>query len=372
MIYELLIQNIPHQKITQKFNDFLFETLNLKNAHLVHHQQEDNQKVLLMRLNNEKKFQVLQGMKLTYEEVELQFIAYNRTIIQKINNKLEERKKMFAEGKEDPENEAVSKIFLSNVPKYLKEQELLKIMKRFGCVKNVSIPKKSPGKPGEGTPKQKCRIAVVEFETFEQAVSVFFLDKIKIRDKKIKIKLYLHRQKNVNDPIIKMNQTPKKKLKILENLEIGDDANSRKSLEQEEQRWEMVKKQRNEIRVDSLIFRKEYLLNNHNSLLFNSFSSHNYSDGNGSFYYGQDPYLNLFRHRCGARQKNFLDSEHYQFFTSKWNEISSKVEEGEKCFRLRKGLKMARLDELHYSKNIRINFPYFTHFEGNVMGRFEQ
>lgn len=364
MILELLVNNIPHQKINKNFSEFLFEAINLKTAHLVHHQQEDNKKVLLLRLNDPSKYKMLQGMKLTYEEIEIEFEVYERPIIQKINNKLKEREVLISQGKADPENEEISRIYLSNVPKYLKEPELKKIMSKFGNVVSVSIPRN--GKIEENSPKQKCRFAVVQFETFEEAVKVFFLDKIKIRDKKIKIKLYIHEGKTTSakgdhDFFREKSSQKKKKTKdkVKEEENVQDcpmeDNSSRKSLEEEERRWELVKQQRNNLKLDGLIFKNSHIFQN--QWIFNSYSNQNYSDGNGSFFYGHNPHFNLFQNRCGARHKNFLDSHHQNLYTEKVKKISQKVEIGEKCFKVRKGLKMAKLGDLHFDKNLRINFP---------------
>lgn len=356
MILELLVLNIPHQKINQAFNDFLFSTLNLKKSHLVHHQQEDNKKVLLLRLSDEQKYKVLQGMKLMYEDIEIEFKAYDRLIIERINKKLKDRQELFSSGKEDPENELVSRIYLSNVPKYLKEQELKKIMSKFGKVVSIGLPKKTPGKPQDVNPRQKCRLGVVQFESFEDAVKVFFLDKIKIRDKKIKIKLYIQGQGKMLKSIQSSNSGGglQKKAKTRLQREELEENSSRKSLEEEEARLAKIIQRRKKLQLDSLIFKNNPLINTKVDY-WRAFKA-NYS-GNGSFFYAYDPHFSAIQNRCGRRQNGFTGEQHFGRYQEKAKKVFDDLEAGDRCIRVRKGMKLAKVNDLHFEENLRLNLP---------------
>lgn len=370
MILELLILNIPHQKINQAFNDFLFSTLNLKNSHLVHHQQEDNKKVLLLRLQDESKYNVLQGMKLKYEDIEIEFKAYDRPIIERINKKLKKRKELFSKGEVDPENEVISRIYLSNVPKYLKEQELKKIMSKFGNVVSVGLPKKTQEKPQDVNPRQKCRLAVVQFETFEEAVKVFFLDKIKIRDKKIKIKLYIQGKMmaksiaSTNSVRLSKNgkDTTSQRKEIEEN-------SSRKSLEEEEARLNKIIQKRKKLQIDSLIFKSNPLVNTKIDY-WRAFNP-NYS-GNGSFFYAYDPHFSAIKERCGRRQNGFTDEQHYGRYQKKAKQIFEDFEAGDRCIRVKKGMKLAKVNILHFEENLRLNLPLLESSPAEALSRWNQ
>lgn len=371
MIFELLVKDIPHQKINQEFREFLFKELELKNAHLVHHQQKDNKKVLLLRVQEEEIYKRIIGRKFTYDSEEIDLMAYSRPIIDQINERIKLRKELFEAGKVDPENEILSKIYLSNVPKYLKEPELQKIMSKFGHVKNITLPHKNPTSLEKSV--KKCRLAVVEFETFEEAVRVFFLDKIKIRDKKIKIKLYINNAKELKN---KMNphkapiheETAKENAPkllfdgeqtglIQNNIEEAEE-DIEKSLKEEEILLQRIRESRKNLQLDTILFKKDIALQQQmfNDKRFSNYS--NPSSGNGCFYYAYDPYLELIKARTSRREAGFLNKSHQELYKKCSEEVSRKVEIGEKSFRLRKGLNIAKTDDIHFEDNIRFNVTF--------------
>lgn len=192
MIYELQILNIPHDKATHTFREFLLGSLDLKNTLIVHYQQKDNKKVLLLRLKDFNKYEELSNKKLSYEEFEVEFKPYERESIAKVNNMLNERKKLSSEGglTQAQNEEEMSKVYLNNLPMIAKVEDVTRVMKKFGTVVSVDIVGDKPiGAPSKRK-KLKCRFAVVLFSKFEEAVEAFYHDKVQIGKKRLKIKLF--------------------------------------------------------------------------------------------------------------------------------------------------------------------------------------
>lgn len=207
-IFELKINNIPLDKASEDFKERLNKEFNLQNALVLHFQQKDNKKVLLLRLDNEEKHKELQSKKLAYNEFEVEFSHYERPGIKWINDLLERRRlrPKNAASVEDQEAQ-FSKVYLSNVPKFMTKEGLLKRMGRFGKIKSLDIIGGDNQKPQKK--KQKCSFAVIHYKKFEDAVKVFYKDKIKIGKKKLKVKLFMEEKasKYKKDEIEKKGHT---------------------------------------------------------------------------------------------------------------------------------------------------------------------
>lgn len=192
MIFELQILNIPHDKACKKFRDFLLETLDLVNALIVHYQQKDNKKVLLLRIDNKSKCEELCQTKLKFELFEIEFEKYEREVIQNVNRILQRR----IDGEMSrEEEEQISKVYLSNIVKNTTESQVEEAMAGFGAIKEIDIvgtkPSSSLARPANKKQKLKCTFAVVVYERFEDAVKAFFQDKVKIGKKRLKVKLFM-------------------------------------------------------------------------------------------------------------------------------------------------------------------------------------
>lgn len=206
MIYELEVKNIPQSMIDKSFEEFLFKEAKVDKAAIVHYQQQNNKKILLFRLRNEQKFHSLQTTQLEYKGVNIELSPYKRELVTKINSLLKEREEPLSGILPDEEFEdKISTIYLSNIPKYLKDFELKKKMGEFGTVKKAGLVNSIHGsnvkKPQNGL---RCRFAFVQFSSYEEAVNAFFTDKVRIRNKNLKIKLYIPKRNFT--PGMKMNQ----------------------------------------------------------------------------------------------------------------------------------------------------------------------
>lgn len=199
MIYELKVINIPHEKANDEFRTSFLNFLGIENAQLVHYQQKDNQKVLLLRLND---LNVLQDLlvkgAITFNNQEILLENYQRDNVKRINSILSRRKK------QDPEDdEMIAKVYLSNIPYNTTEEELFDVMSKFGHISQVEVIKKDkgdfPGKARRKRKQPKCRFAVVHYHKFEEAVAAFYVDKIKIGRRNIKVKLFLPKEGEVED-----------------------------------------------------------------------------------------------------------------------------------------------------------------------------
>lgn len=215
MIYEIQISNIPHELSNKEFRNSLLEFLGIPDSNLVHYQQKDNKKVLLLRMRDKKTYEELLRSKIiNFKNLELEVEGYTREITQEINTLLELRTKLRNQGKLKKEHH-IAKVYLSSIPYNTTEAYLFDFMSRYGLVKNTEIVRKITEGENEDLPQSasrgknvKCRFAVIHYYEFEDAVEAFYADKVQIGKKKVKVKLFIPKLK----PTERKEEISKKKI----------------------------------------------------------------------------------------------------------------------------------------------------------------
>lgn len=216
MMYELRLLNLPQQKATTQFKDFIEKKFSLSNFKLVHAQTESNEKMILLRLRSKPKFDEVNRQSFEFEGLDVEIKNHYRPEIHRINNLLQNVEKKAAEGKTIDGLEKISKIYISNIHDSTSEGDLYQIFSKFGDISHIEIQKRNEQVADRKFKKQKkinFRRAIVSFERFQDAVSAFYEDKLDIKGRFLKIKMYIpknfsKRMKNLK----KKNQTQKKKI----------------------------------------------------------------------------------------------------------------------------------------------------------------
>lgn len=191
MIYQLEIIGYPQERASKEFKKYMDEKFSISKSQIIHIQSKDNKKHLVYRINEVEKFQELKELQCEFNGIKFTFKEHKSDFITKINKILSERKREREEGKDYSRKMLISKIYLSNIPNILTEEIIRKALGRFGEIVETNIveqpPKSSNGKKKEN----KFKFAVVKFKEFESAVAAFFEDKIEIKKKKAKVKLFI-------------------------------------------------------------------------------------------------------------------------------------------------------------------------------------
>lgn len=188
MILELEILNFPQELASKKFKSFIDTKFDVSESQIVHLQTSSNKKILIYRLRNEQKFNLMLNSKAEFLEKTFEFKAFTRPTIEKINIMLHQRRIERESGIPYSDQSDISKVYLSNIPNCLNDKILRKLLSRFGPIDETDIIDRSRDNSAK---VNKFKFAVVKFEDFESAVNAFFYDKVKIGKKKAKIKLYM-------------------------------------------------------------------------------------------------------------------------------------------------------------------------------------
>lgn len=187
MLTELLLKGTQHHKLDSEFKTYIKDELLLEEFQIVHYQLKSNRKSLLLRLKGDGEHLV--GRNLHFNNSTISVERFQRPIISTINSILDLSHRLETLGKPRLRLPKFSKVVVSKIPKSMKKREIEEKMSKFGKIDSIEILEKEETKDGK---EVRYNLAEVNFDSIDAAIEAFHSDRVKIRARFFKIKLYLN------------------------------------------------------------------------------------------------------------------------------------------------------------------------------------
>lgn len=187
MLTELLLKTVTNYKLDSEFTAFIREKLRIEDFKIVHYQIKPGQKSLLLRFKGKR--EDLPGRTFRFKNSKIRLEELQRPIITTINTILDFSDRLQAQGKSRLRLPKFSKIVINKISPSIQKWEIEEKMKKFGKVEEIQILEKVEKKEGK---EFKYSLANVNFESIDSAIEAFHSDRVKIRARNFKIKLYLN------------------------------------------------------------------------------------------------------------------------------------------------------------------------------------
>lgn len=138
-IFELKIENLPHTEAGSKFLSHLKSFHNVKSALIVHTQLPNNKKIIILRLRDKEQFQALENLTVLYNNLQVTFSSYYRSVIKQINRALKITMNITDQDEKPDFYDKICTVHLNNIPRNLKMKKIRAALEKFGEIEELRI-----------------------------------------------------------------------------------------------------------------------------------------------------------------------------------------------------------------------------------------